>query len=115
MPLQDAILDAAADRMRPVILTTLTTIAGLLPLTLDLADGGEFWIPLGIAIISGLLVASSLTLYVVPVLYALVERTPGDHRPVRLKATTPDRSSSTPPGPRIAARISDELARLPGT
>jgi multidrug efflux pump len=80
MSVRDAILGAAVARLRPVILTTVTTIAGLLPLTLNIADGGEFWIPLGVAIISGLLVASTLTLFVVPVLYSLLERDP-ERRP----------------------------------
>lgn len=73
-PLAEAIVTAAESRLRPVILTTVTTIAGLLPLTLNIAGGGEFWVPLGIAIISGLSVSSGLTLFVVPALYGLVER-----------------------------------------
>jgi multidrug efflux pump subunit AcrB len=73
MKLEGALLAASAERLRPVLLTTVTTIAGLLPLTLNLTSGGEFWVPLGIAIISGLLVASGLTLFVVPVLYSIVE------------------------------------------
>ncbi len=76
MALLDAIRDAAQRRFRPVLLTTVTTIAGLLPLTLNVADGGEFWVPLGITIISGLLVSSILTLFVVPVLYSLFEGPP---------------------------------------
>ena len=64
---------ASGQRFRPVLITTVTTIAGLLPLTLNISDGGEFWVPLGVAIISGLLVASLLTLFVVPVLYSLLE------------------------------------------
>lgn len=74
--LPDTVAAAAETRLRPVILTTITTIAGLLPLTLNLAGGGEFWVPLGIAIISGLLVSSGLTLFVVPVLYAIFEGVP---------------------------------------
>jgi HAE1 family hydrophobic/amphiphilic exporter-1 len=71
MPLAEAVPAAAGERFRPVLLTTVTTIAGLLPLTLGLADGGEFWRPLGVAIISGLLFASMLTLLVAPALYLL--------------------------------------------
>jgi HAE1 family hydrophobic/amphiphilic exporter-1 len=77
VPLGEAIPAASESRLRPVILTTITTIAGLLPLTLNIAGGGEFWVPLGIAIISGLVVASGLTLFVVPSLYALIERERG--------------------------------------
>ncbi|MBW2394614.1 MAG: efflux RND transporter permease subunit [Deltaproteobacteria bacterium] len=73
MPLIEAVSAAAETRFRPVLLTTITTIAGLLPLTLGIAEGGEFWAPLGIAVISGLLVASMMTLFLVPVFYALIE------------------------------------------
>ncbi len=73
MILNDALRFASSERLRPVLLTTFTTIAGLLPLTLNLTSGGEFWVPLGVTIISGLLLASALTLFVVPVLYSLIE------------------------------------------
>lgn len=71
--LADAILEGSESRLRPVILTSLTTVAGLAPLTLNLAGGGEFWVPLGIAITSGLLLATCLTLFVVPTFYSLLE------------------------------------------
>ncbi len=69
-----AILDAGPRRLRPVILTTVTTIGGLLPITLNLGGGGKFWAPLGTAIIFGLLFATLLTLVVVPSLYSIFER-----------------------------------------
>ena len=72
MPLANAVRDAAMKRLRPVILTTITTIFALLPLTLNLTNGGQFWVPLGISIISGLLVASVLTLIFTPVVYTLL-------------------------------------------
>jgi multidrug efflux pump subunit AcrB len=71
MPLGESVRDAAVQRFRPVLLTTVTTIAGLLPLTIGIGDGGEFWVPLGITVICGLLMASFLTLFVVPILYWL--------------------------------------------
>ena len=73
MPVAEAVPTAAEQRFRPVVLTTVTTIAGLLPLTLNVTEGGEFWVPLGLAIISGLLAASLLTLFLVPILYTVVE------------------------------------------
>ncbi len=73
VPLRRAVREASLRRLRPVLLTTITTVAGIFPLTLNLTEGGEFWVPLGIAIISGLLVASGLTLFVVPVMYWLIE------------------------------------------
>ena len=69
-----AIFDAAPRRLRPVILTTATTIGGLLPITLNLGGGGSFWAPLGTSIIFGLLFATILTLVVVPSLYSIFER-----------------------------------------
>ncbi len=69
-----AIFDAAPRRLRPVILTTATTIGGLLPITLNLGGGGSFWAPLGTSIIFGLLFATLLTLVVVPSLYSIFER-----------------------------------------
>ena len=69
-----AIFDAGPRRLRPVILTTATTIGGLLPITLNLGGGGAFWAPLGTSIIFGLLFATILTLVVVPSLYSIFER-----------------------------------------
>ena len=66
-----AIFDAGP---RPVMLTTATTIGGLLPITLNLGGGGSFWAPLGTSIIFGLLFATILTLVVVPSLYSIFER-----------------------------------------
>ena len=65
----DAIAAAAQTRFVPIVLTTLTTIGGLLPLTLS---GSSMWSPMGWAIIGGLLVSTVLTLIVVPVLYRML-------------------------------------------
>ncbi len=67
----DAIVEAGRYRMRPVLLTTLTTIGGLMPLFLNISGGAEFWQPLTGAIIFGLSFASILTLVVIPVCYSL--------------------------------------------
>ncbi len=64
----DAILSAALERFRPILLTTFTTSLGLIPLWLG---GGEMWEPLAIGIIFGLLFATVITLVLVPVLYRL--------------------------------------------
>lgn len=72
-----AIIQATQTRLRPIMMTTVTTIAGLLATTLGLGGGGDFWAPLGWAIIWGLMVATLLTLVVVPVTYSLVEEAKG--------------------------------------
>ena len=72
MPLREAIMAAGHDRVRPILMTTITTVLGLLPLALGLGDGAELRAPLAIAIVGGLSSASLLTLLVVPVLYTYV-------------------------------------------
>ena len=65
----EAITEAAKTRFTPILLTTITTVAGLLPLTLS---GGDMWAPMGWAIIGGLILSTGLTLLLVPVLYNLL-------------------------------------------
>lgn len=67
----EAIISGAQKRFRPILLTTTTTVLGLIPLYLG---GGEMWEPMAIAIMAGLLFSTLLTLGVVPVLYALLFR-----------------------------------------
>ena len=67
----DAIINACAERLRPILITTLTTILGLIPLAVF---GGELWRSLGVVMISGLAVGSILTLAFVPALYAVMFR-----------------------------------------
>ncbi len=69
-----AIFEVGPRRLRPVVLTTVTTIGGILPITLNMGGGGTIWAPLGTAIIFGLLFATVLTLIVVPSMYSLIER-----------------------------------------
>jgi len=63
---------ASLRRLRPVLLTTVSTISGLLPLSLGFAGSAEFWAPLGWSIIFGLAVATVLTLVVIPTVYTIV-------------------------------------------
>lgn len=74
MALRAAIEAAGHDRVRPIMMTTLTTVLGLLPLALGLGAGAELQAPLAIALVGGLLSATLLTLVVVPVLYSLAAR-----------------------------------------
>jgi multidrug efflux pump subunit AcrB len=68
---QEAILEAAQRRLRPIYLTTVTTVGGMLPLWIG---GGELFKPMAIAIIFGLIFATLLTLLFVPALYAILYR-----------------------------------------
>ena len=71
--LREAILEAGHVRLRPIVMTTVTTVLGLLPMALGLGRGADLRAPLAIAVIGGLIVATMLTLIVVPVIYSLIE------------------------------------------
>jgi HAE1 family hydrophobic/amphiphilic exporter-1 len=73
-PLEEAIRTAASVRLRPILMTTLTTVLGLLPMAVGLGDGAEIRTPMAITVISGLSVSTALTLVVIPVCYLLLER-----------------------------------------
>ena len=65
----EAVLEAGKSRLRPVLMTSLTTILGMLPMALGLGNGAELWQPMGIAIVGGLTFSTILTLVAVPILY----------------------------------------------
>ncbi len=73
MALRDAILLAGKVRLRPIVMTTLTTVLGLLPLAMGLGEGAEIRQPMAITVIAGLIFSTVLTLIVIPTLYELVE------------------------------------------
>lgn len=66
-----AILQAASQRLRPILMTTITTVLGMLPLAMGIGDGSKFLQPLGIVVFSGLSLATVLTLFLIPCLYLL--------------------------------------------
>ncbi len=70
----DAALSAGYTRLRPVIMTALAMIIGMLPMSLGLGEGGEQNAPLGRAVIGGLIIATFATLYFVPVVYSLLRK-----------------------------------------
>ncbi|KKO45332.1 acriflavin resistance protein [Arsukibacterium ikkense] len=72
--LTDAIIEGGASRLRPVLMTTLTTVLGLLPMALGGGDGSEIRAPMAVTVIFGLLLSTLLTLVFIPVLYGLVSR-----------------------------------------
>ncbi len=66
----DAILDASVARFRPILMTSLSTVLGILPIALALGAGSESRVSMGIAVIGGLVLASFLTLFVIPAIYS---------------------------------------------
>jgi HAE1 family hydrophobic/amphiphilic exporter-1 len=70
----EALVSAGRDRLRPILMTSATTILGLLPMALGLGEGAELRAPLAITVIGGLTVATLLTLFVIPVVYSLLDR-----------------------------------------
>ncbi|MEX0707009.1 MAG: efflux RND transporter permease subunit [Woeseia sp.] len=69
-----AIREAGRARLRPILMTTLTTVLGLLPMALGFGEGAEIRTPMAITVIGGLLVSTVLTLVVIPVVYSLLDR-----------------------------------------
>ncbi|NNE33708.1 MAG: efflux RND transporter permease subunit, partial [Rhodothermales bacterium] len=72
LTVREAIQVAGRDRLRPIVMTTVTTVFGLVPLALGFGEGASLRAPLAIAIIGGLSVGSPMTLIVVPSLYEFV-------------------------------------------
>jgi HAE1 family hydrophobic/amphiphilic exporter-1 len=73
MNLRDAIITAGGVRLRPILMTTSTTVLGLLPMALGLGDGAEIRTPMAITVICGLFTSTALTLIIIPSLYYGVE------------------------------------------
>lgn len=71
--LTDAVIAGGKSRLRPVLMTSLTTILGMLPMALGIGEGSETWQPMGIAVVGGLLVSTMMTLFIVPALYSVLE------------------------------------------
>jgi HAE1 family hydrophobic/amphiphilic exporter-1 len=69
-----AIMEAGQARLRPILMTTLTTALGLLPMAIGFGEGAEVRTPMAITVIGGLLVSTLLTLVVIPVVYSIFDR-----------------------------------------
>ncbi len=74
LPRHEAIVTAGGVRLRPILMTTATTVLGLLPMALGFGDGAELRSPMAVTVISGLAVSTFLTLVVIPAFYEVVER-----------------------------------------
>ena len=73
MERREAIETAGPIRLRPILMTTLTTILGLIPITLGIGEGAELMAPMGSVVIGGLILSTVLTLVVVPVMYTILD------------------------------------------
>ena len=71
--ISDAVINGGKSRLRPVLMTSLTTVLGMLPMALGIGEGSETWQPMGIAVVGGLLMSTIITLFIVPSLYAMLE------------------------------------------
>jgi multidrug efflux pump subunit AcrB len=74
MPMEQAVVEAGAVRLRPILMTTLTTVFGMLPLALGIGSGTEMMQPLAIAVVGGLTLSMFLTLFVVPSAFLIFNR-----------------------------------------
>jgi HAE1 family hydrophobic/amphiphilic exporter-1 len=74
MSKRDALIEAGRLRLRPILMTTLTTILGLVPMALGLGEGAEIRAPMAVTVIGGLAVSTLLTLIVIPTVYWVVDR-----------------------------------------
>ena len=71
--ISDAVIMGGKSRLRPVLMTSLTTVLGMLPMALGIGEGSETWQPMGIAVVGGLLMSTLITLFIIPSLYAMLE------------------------------------------
>ncbi|WP_099291225.1 MULTISPECIES: efflux RND transporter permease subunit [unclassified Butyricimonas] len=72
--LYDAIAQACRSRLRPVLMTSLTTILGMVPMALSVGEGSETWRPMGVAVIGGMVFSTIITMIIVPAVYAAMDK-----------------------------------------
>lgn len=87
MPLREALIEAGAIRLRPILMTTFALIAGMLPVAFGSGEGAQFRAPLGIAVIGGVATSTLLTLLVIPTFYEIMDA--ARSRMLRLFGMTP--------------------------
>jgi HAE1 family hydrophobic/amphiphilic exporter-1 len=71
---KEAILRGATTRLRPVLLTALTTVLGMLPMAFSTSEGAEMRAPLAITVLGGLTATTFMTLFIIPIIYSFVNR-----------------------------------------
>jgi HAE1 family hydrophobic/amphiphilic exporter-1 len=73
LPLRDALIEAGAIRLRPILMTTFALIAGMLPIAIGSGEGAQFRAPMGVAVIGGVVTSTILTLLVIPTVYEIMD------------------------------------------
>ena len=108
--IEDAVITAGKSRLRPILMTTLTTVFGMVPMALGRGEGSEMWRPLGVSVAWGLSFSTVITLFLIPVIYSMFAKSDKDNsvkasrevqeilaRAKELHETTPASESSTVP------------------
>ena len=72
--LYDCVADGAASRIKPILITTLTTLLGDIPMAISSGEGAEIYAPMGQAIVGGLITSTLITLILIPILYYIAEK-----------------------------------------
>jgi len=78
---REAVLQGCAVRLRPVLITAITTVVGMLPMAISTSSGAEIRAPLAITVLGGLLATTFLTLFVIPIIYSLFEKVSFNKQP----------------------------------
>ena len=86
MPLNEAVIAAGKSRLRPVLMTALTTILGMLPLALSQGQGSEIWRPMGISVFGGLIFSTVVTMVLIPTLYAMLTKSGARNKKKQIQA-----------------------------
>ncbi len=84
VPLYEAIARSCHSRLRPVLMTSLTTILGMVPMALSTGEGSETWRPMGIAVIGGMIFSTIITMIIVPAIYASMDRSGSRNKKAKL-------------------------------
>jgi HAE1 family hydrophobic/amphiphilic exporter-1 len=97
VPLREALIEAGAIRLRPILMTTFALIAGMIPVALGRGEGAQFRAPLGVAVIGGVITSTFLTLLVIPTGYEILDE--WRHAFMRMMGATPKQMTAEHPVP----------------